>query len=409
MKTVISKLLLLCFISFTSFILLGQQKESEKLKKQQKELESKISFTENLLKSTNNDKVNLSKNVSLINHKIEYREALLNNISIQLKTLNANVIAYQKEIDLLNTQLIVLEDQYKKMIVQAYKMRSETASIFFIISSSNYNQANKRIVYLSQVTKHRADQIYRIKQLRNQIALNISALENAKADQQTLLLTKEKEKNRYLKDRALKIENINSLTGKEKILQDELIAQKKKSNDIKQAISRAINKEIAAAQKKEKANPKTIKETKEIALNNSGFEANKGRLPWPVSKGEITKAFGKQAHPLHPGIFTYNSGLDITTVKGATVRAVYEGEVSSIINIPGAGKAIILAHGNYRTIYSNLQEVYVQKGDKIKVKQQIGALLVQPNGSISEVHFEIRKITNDGQIDNLNPAFWLYQ
>ena len=192
MKTVISKLLLLCFISFTSFILLGQQKESEKLKKQQKELESKISFTENLLKSTNNDKVNLSKNVSLINHKIEYREALLNNISIQLKTLNANVIAYQKEIDLLNTQLIVLEDQYKKMIVQAYKMRSETASIFFIISSSNYNQANKRIVYLSQVTKHRADQIYRIKQLRNQIALNISALENAKADQQTLLLTKEK-------------------------------------------------------------------------------------------------------------------------------------------------------------------------------------------------------------------------
>ncbi|MFD1553160.1 hypothetical protein DNU06_12580 [Putridiphycobacter roseus] len=409
MRIVINKTLLFCFIGLLSFTLLGQQKESDKLKQQQKELENKISFTENLLKSTTDDKLNLSKNISLINHKIEYREALLNNISVQLKTLNTNVLAYQNEIELLSAQVLVLEEQYKKMIVQAYKMRSETASVFFIISAANYNQANKRMVYLSQITKYRADQIYRIKQLRNQIQNNLLLLEDAKTDQQVLKESKQREKNKYLKDRALKIENINSLTGKEKLLQDELLAQKKKSDAIKRAISKAINKEIADAQKKAKATPKTIKETKEIALNNSGFEANKGRLPWPVSKGEITKGFGKQAHPLHPGVYTYNSGLDITTVKGATVRAVYAGVVSSIINIPGAGKAIIIAHGNYRTIYSNLQEVYVQKGDKVLVKQEMGALLIQTNGSVSEVHFEIRKITDEGQIDNLNPAFWLYQ
>ena len=185
--------------------------------------------------------------------------------------------------------------------------------------------------------------------------------------------------------------------------------QRKKQEEIKKAIDKAINKEIAAQRAKEKKKPKTVAETKETSLNNKGFEANKGRLPWPVSKGEITKGYGKQPHPIHPGVYTYNNGVDITTVKGATVRAVYSGVVSSVIVIPGAGKAVIIAHGNYRTIYSNLQETYVQQGDKVIAKQEIGALLVGQNGTVSDVHFEIRKITNDGQIQNLNPTYWLYK
>src|SRR5690606_18852514 len=109
----------------------------------------------------------------------------------------------------------------------------------------------------------------------------------------------------------------------------------------------ALNKEILANKKKKEEKPLTEKEIKEVELSNKGFESDKGRLPWPVAKGEITKGYGKQAHPVHINVYTYNNGIDITTTKGATVRAVYGGEVTSVIVIPGAGKAVIIAHGDY--------------------------------------------------------------
>ena len=163
--------------------------------------------------------------------------------------------------------------------------------------------------------------------------------------------------------------------------------------------------ERARAKKK----PKTVKETKEVKLNNTGFLSNKGKLPWPVVKGEVSRGYGKQPHAVHAGVYTYNNGVDILTVKGSSVRSVYDGIVSSVLLIPGAGKAVIIAHGNYRTIYSNLQESYVQKGDKIMSKDEIGSLLINADGTMSQVHFEIRQITADGQIKNLNPSYWLYK
>ncbi|MFK8043951.1 MAG: murein hydrolase activator EnvC [Crocinitomicaceae bacterium] len=409
MKIAISKFFLVVLFLFSASHAWCQVKESDKLKKQQKQIEEKIAFTENLLKSTETNKVNLSSSIGLISNKIKYREALLSNINVQLNTLNAEIKTLKSEVKLLDAQLQVLIQQYKSMIVQSYKMRSESASVFFILSSTNFNQASKRMLYLNQLTKFRADQIQRIKALRNSILEKQQLIEEKRLNQEQLLKSKESEKSKYVRDREGKIKTIKNLEGKEQKLQKELQDQKIKANNIKKAISAAIRKEIEATRKKEVTKPRTVAETKEIALNNSGFEGNKGRLPWPVSKGEITKGFGKQAHPVHVGIYTYNKGLDISTVKGANVRCVYKGKVSSIINIPGAGKAVIVAHGNYRTIYSNLQSVYVQKGASLDTKDEIGALLINPDGSPSEVHFEIVKITAEGKISNLNPSFWLYQ
>ncbi len=408
MKTAISKIILIgiCLVSTVAF---SQIKESDRLRKQQKELEDKINFTQNLLKSTAEDKVNVTKKISLISNKIQYREELLSNINVQLKRSNTDLILLEQEVKALNQQLLLLETQYKEMIVNAYRMRSGTASIYFILSATNYNQANKRMAYIEQITKYRADQINRIKQLKVKLEKTLSLINEKKLTQEELLLSKKSEKSKYLKDLNDQVTTVKSLEGKEQVLQDELTAQKKKSNDIKKAISKAINKEIAEAQRKAKSTPKTTEETREIELSNEGFEANKGKLPWPVSKGEVIKGFGKQSHPLHPGIYTYNNGVDISTVKGASVRSVYDGVVSSIIIIPGAGKAVIIAHGNYRTIYSNLQEVYVQKGDVIKTKDELGSLLHIANGSLSEVHFEIRKISAEGKILNINPSYWLYK
>lgn len=409
MSIVINKHILILVFLLIGLLSFGQQKESDRLKKQQQQLKDKISFTENLLKSNADEKSNLTNTIGLISTKIKYREDLLNNINLQQKGLNDDITTLKKEIVDLEEKLNVLVLSYRNMIKLVYKYRDNASSILFILSSSSFNQANKRIEYLDQITKFRADQIRRIKLTKQQLLERIELLNVKQLKQNELVKSKEKEKQNYLQDLQKQKTFISSINDKGQQLQDELNQQKKKKREISRAINKAINKEILAERERLKKKPKTVKETKEVKLNNSGFLSNKGRLPWPVSKGEVSRGYGKQPHPVHAGIFTYNNGVDILTVKGSSVRSVYKGTVSSVILIPGAGKAVIIAHGNYRTIYSNLQESYVKKGDKIKSKQEIGSLLINAGGTMSQVHFEIRQITTDGQIKNINPSYWLFK
>ena len=388
--------------------LFGQEKESDRLKKQQAELEKKISYTETLLKNTEQNKQNLADNIGLLERKIEYRRDLLDNLKIQVTQLDNDINTLNLEITRLEMEVNRQKEQLKLMIQQAYKMRNSTASLLFVLSSESFNQANKRMEYLDQLTKYRANQIRKINTSKKLLEEQRNELQEKKKEKSLLANTQLQEQEKYVHDREHQKKVIEDLQGKEKQLQDELAAQRKKAKTIQNEINAAINKEILARRKKEKEKPRTLAETKEIELSNKGFEDNKGRLPWPVLKGEITRGFGKQPHPVHKTVFTYNNGVDITTVKGSTVRAVYSGEVSSVIVIPGAGKAVIVAHGNYRTIYSNLQETYVKQGDKVNAKQEIGALLINTSGN-SEVHFEIRKINADGNIANINPTYWLYR
>lgn len=390
-------------VLFLSTLGFSQEKESDRLKRQQVDLEKKIGLTQQLLKNTAQNKTNLSENINLIERKIQYRQELLDNLKLQLSKLESDITGLSGEISKLEIELNRFKQTYRLMIIRAYKMRNKKASLLFILSSESFNQANKRMEYLAQLSKYRADQIRKIRSTIKNLSTEQTLLLQKKIEQSDLTARNAAEQKNYERDRENQKKAILEITGKEAQLKQELANQRKKSNEIQSAINAAINKEILA-EKKKNVTPGL---TKEIALNNKGFEENKGRLPWPVSNGEITKGFGKQPHPVHANVFTQNNGIDITTVKGATVRAVYAGEVTSVIVIPGAGKAVIIAHGNYRTIYSNLQETYVKTGDKVIVKQEIGALLINSSGN-SEVHFEIRKITPEGEITNINPTYWLY-
>ncbi len=393
--------ILFCFLAFTA---IGQEKESDRLKKQQQELEKKIGLTQQLLESTAESRENLSDNINLIDRKIQYRQALLDNLQLQMSKLDSDISQLNLEIAKLELEVGQQKEQYKQMIVKAYKMRNSTASLLFVLSSESFNQANKRMEYLEQLSKYRSDQISKIQTLIEKLKQQQLILETKKREKDDITVRSSQEQKRYVRDRENQKQTIKEMQGQETQLKQELANQRKKSREIQNAINAAINKEILAEKKKNIS----VAERSEIELSNKGFEDNKGRLPWPVASGEITKGFGKQPHPAHVNVFTYNNGVDITTVKGSTVRAVYAGEVTSVIVIPGAGKAVIIAHGNYRTIYSNLQETYVKTGDQVRVKQEMGALLINSSGN-SEVHFEIRKITTDGQISNINPTYWLYK
>ena len=400
----VNKAILLIFC-FGALSLWGQEKESDRLKKNKEELLKKIEFTEKLLQSTQENQSNLSENLNLLERKIQYRKDLLNNLDIQLSQLDADIADTQIKIFNLEKEILNQKEQYKKMILQAYKMRNSHASLIFVLSSESFNQANKRMEYLQQLQKYREDQIRKIEQSKEELELKLKELEQMKLDKKQLAQSKEQEQKRYVQDREKQKKTISDLQGKEQQLRDELAQQRKKAQQIDNAINAALNREFQEQQAKNKDKPLTATETKEITLSNKGFEANKGRLPWPV-KGEITKGFGKQAHSVYANVFTYNNGVDITTVRGSSVRVVYKGEVTSVLIIPGAGKAVIVKHGNYRTIYSNLQETYVASGDAVDSRQEIGALLVNASGN-SICHFEIRTVSSDGQVANINPTYWL--
>ncbi len=199
---------------------------------------------------------------------------------------------------------------------------------------------------------------------------------------------------------------------------------------LQEQISQAIRREIAEAEAKRKKAEEAAKaaakenptaattttsspavtaafeDTKEVEALSKSFEGNRGKLPWPVEKGTVTESFGKNAHPTLKNVYTNNRGIDISAPKNAQVRAVFEGEVTSVLNIPGAGKVIIIKHGNYRTVYTNLQETYVKIGQKVSTKKVIGSLLAKDGESMSIAHFEIHHV-NGSTVTCLNPTLWV--
>jgi murein DD-endopeptidase MepM/ murein hydrolase activator NlpD len=267
-----------------------------------------------------------------------------------------------------------------------------------------------------------------------------------------MLNEKKKEKEEIEKDKVKKQVVYQKFKNEESKLMAQLREDERKKEILKDKINAAIRKEIANAEKKarlaaekaekaEKAKKKaeqsalatntatskttsevketkketttTVKKevnytenTKEAVSLSKNFEANKGRLPWPVEKGSITEGFGKNAHPTLENVYTNNNGIDISTPQNAQVRAVFEGEVTSVLNILGAGKVVIIKHGNYRTVYSNLQDTYVTVGSKVSTKQVIGSLTVPQGSSVSVAHFEIH-VVNGGSVQCVNPSLWV--
>ena len=210
------------------------------------------------------------------------------------------------------------------------------------------------------------------------------------------------------KDKAILKERINAAIRKE-IADAEAARKKREAEAAKKATASAKTTTSTTTESStttSAAKEVTFTETKENELLSKNFEGNRGRLPWPVEKGTITENFGKNAHPTLKDVYTDNRGIDISAPKNAQVRSVFEGEVTSVLNIPGAGKVIIIKHGNYRTVYTNLQDSYVKTGDKVSTKMVIGSLLVKDKQSTSIAHFEIHQVAGT-VVTCLNPSLWI--
>ncbi len=451
MKFVIKYIFLVLICSFSGFSI--AQKTSEKLKREQEKLEKSISVTKGLLRKTKKNSQATISELRVLENQLKHREELLANFEDQIKDAEIQIEEKTQQIDDLEKKLKLLVFQYKHLLIYAYKHRSKSGQWMYIFSAKSYNEALKRKKYLEKVAELQRKQKRLIEQHQNLISIEKTEIESEKKEKELIADEKRKEKENLEIDKRTKETNLTKLKKEETRLAAEMKLSENKKIILKQRIREAINAEIAADEARRKAReekerkklekerlaknntstsntttastksntktttigedepeetvkrPLTITETKEVALNQS-FESNRGRLPWPVSSGTITEGYGKNPHPKIKNLYTNNNGIDISTNRGSSVRAVFEGEVTSVLSIPGAGKVVIIKHGNYRTVYSNLQDVHVGVGSKVKTKQSIGSLLPDDDDVLSVSHFEIHQVSN-GQINRMNPTNWI--
>lgn len=397
-------IVLILIVAFHQYPFAQSKKELEKKKKQ---LQKEIKQTESLLKETKkNKKLSLNQLVTL-NKKISVREQLIQTIQAEIRIAEKQIKANKEIITSLENDLKKLKEEYARMIYYAYKNQDAYSRTMFIFSAKDFSQAYRRLKYMQQYAHYRQKQAEMIKKTQELLNKKNADLENKKRQKQQLIDIEQKEKQLLAKEKNEQEKNLIKLQEQEKELLKKIKEKEQEQKQLQLAIQRIIEEEIKKSREIAKAegiSPKIkgLTLTPEAQKLSNTFEANKGKLPWPVAEGIITGKHGEQPHPVLKGITIKNNGVDITTKKDAPVRAVFEGEVTGLATVPGFGKVVMIRHGEYLSVYSNLRDVLVKKGDKIKTKQNIGVVDTDENGK-TEVHFEIWKGST-----LMNPEFWLY-
>lgn len=454
-----SKILVLLLVLFIGITPVYAQKKSDKLKDQERELKKKIKETNELLSEKKNKERLTLIELAIVNEQLEAQEELIGNMTNQVRRLNQDIAENKSVVESLKSDMVKMKKQYGKMLMYAYKHRNKSHILLYIFSSKNFNQAFSRVKYVKQFSEYKAEKLKMIRNSQTALEKKLKQLEDKKAEKEGMVVKQTEEKEIYHKNKEQQQVALKEMKKQEAELTKELKKVLQQQTSLQEKINQAIKDEedqdeadrfIAKGDKeikkenydkaityyesalkvlpKNKSAKSKLDEAKELKKKNAGktpvktvpdkdpvdhddnpegsiestnFENNKGKLPWPCEKGSITQSFGKNAHPTVAGIFTNNNGIEIGTTSGAKVRAVFEGKVSKVLVIDGGGKAVIINHGVYRTVYANLKDANVKEGDKVSIKQNIGTL--NPgDDNLSELHFEVRF----GK-ERQNPYEWL--
>ncbi|WP_245576114.1 murein hydrolase activator EnvC family protein [Flavobacterium frigidarium] len=406
------------------------QSQQDKLEQRKAQIQKEIRDNEKMLQSVKS-KEKSAMNVFMIQkNKIRLKENLINTTEKQTKLLANDMYINQLKINKLNKELIVLKQDYAKMIVKSYKSRSEQSRAMFILSSETFLQAYKRAQYLKQYTNFRKSQGEEIKskstdlivinkKINSQkivkqklLAENVkerTVLEKEKGEQEKLVNEIKKDKNRIVSDIRKKQKESKTIDRQIDRIIREAIAEANRKAALEKAKAKALAekskatpKEVAATAAKEPVSSSRIELTPESKLVADNFRSNRGNLPWPVDKGFISLGYGDQPHPIYNSLVIHNSGVEITTNDGASALAVFGGEVFSVMVVSPVNKVVMIQHGDYFTVYQNLSSVNVSKGDKVSTKQSIGR--IRTNGDTGKTVLKFLLLQNTTTND---PKSWL--
>jgi len=402
------------FLLFLSVFLMSLSVFSQtkrELENQRKKYKSEIVKLNRFIFNEKKKGKNALEDLRDIKQKIDVRNKLISTINLEAKFLSREIKTNETKLRKLNKNLSDLKADYGEMIYKSYKSKSQQSRTMFLLSSDNFYQAYKRLEYMKQYTSFRKKQGEEIAVQTNFIGKIKDSLIYQKQVKDTLILSEKNEKEEIETDKKKQENLITKIKKKEKKYKKDLQKQIKAEKRVANKIDKIIRDEIARANRlaksKLKTKPKTSNKNEfilspEAKALAAKFELNKGLLPWPVREGLVIRRFGNQPHPTFPGITINGTGLHIVTSNGSNAVAIYDGEVLNILLGSGGTRNVLIKHGNYITSYNNLENSFVQKGDKIVTGQKIGKIFTDKISKKTKLIFVLFKNTT-----RLNPASWM--
>ena len=389
-------LLLLLLLPFAY----ADAQNKKQLEDNKKKIENEIKALNKQLSDTKKNKNVSQKNINLLQAKIKEREKLIGNINSQMKLLNDQITTTKRNINQLECQIDSLKIEYAEVIKMLYRQRSSLNEMVLVLNAKDFNQAYQRRKYFNKYSEARKIQAGEIHKKEQELEIISQQLRNQKEEQENLLLQEEQQKQKLATEQSENKKKVATLDRQEKNLAAEVKKKEKQAQELQQKIQKIIQEEIrkaeeAARKKREAEGKKTtgkeiLATPEEIALSKS-FAENKGKLPWPTDKANIIRRYGEQKHP--SGATIMNNGLDMETNPNMDIRSVFNGTVTRIFTAPNGFKVVIIQHGEYRTVYTNLKTASVSEGAKVITKQKIGAVATNPADNKTETNFQLWKGT----------------
>ena len=379
-------LLMLCGVN-----LMCNAQSVNDLEKKVNKLQSEIKTSQSLLKKTAQNKETTIREVELLQVQINKRDDLIKTYEKQISILNKETKGYKNDISKLQNELERNREEYADLLVIHYRNRNNLNNLLFVFSSEDFNQAVRRIRYIQQFNDLLKHKMAEIDETKSDIKKRIDKNDADKKRLEKLNSIQKKEREDLNKDKKQLNDKITKLKKQEKSIKSDIAKKEKETKELQAKIKKIIEEELA----KRKANAEI--DTKLAA----SFESNKGKLPWPVASGVVTKKYGKTAHPTQSKVMVVNNGIDISTEQGTNALCVFDGQVSTVFNT-GSTNVVMVRHGTYFTLYANLDKVYVKSGDKVKTGQKLGLVHTGATDNMTTLHFEVWNDKN-----NTNPETWL--
>jgi murein hydrolase activator len=403
----------------------------KELEDRRKKIVRDISATERMIKKTARSKEAAYDRYVALQSQIQSRAELIETIESEIVAADEGMARNQSVIAALMQDVGKMREEYGRTVRNAFRQKTLSNPLLYLFSAASLNEAFRRWLFLRKYDQFRREQAEAIRATQEMLARKSEALAQTKIEKENLLVSMQGQRATLVTELSQKNEMLKFLSKDEARLKSDLEKKEAAHEALNQSIERVIQEEVRKRVDEARSRPQSPTEKTETPVNqpntskpvaakpeknkplsapadlgsdavSGNFQRSKGRLPWPVESGFVSRSFGRQKHPTLKNIEITNNGIDIRTEESAAVRAVFEGRVAGVQFIPGHDYTVILQHGDYYTVYSNLSETSLSKGDMVKGKQPIGRVSNNPITGTSELHFELWF-----QKERINPSLWI--
>ena len=432
MKLRYTLLLMLTLLASLPMVAQQKSKKVQQLEQQRKEAIKAIEKTDKELSRVKNDKNKKQQEAALLKKKVAQRQELVVALDNEIKELSSDIDSLARQEQVLRTEEEERKAAYERPVLALQKRKSSTDRMLFVLSASAFDEAIRRMRFVSQYANAHKRAAQELKETRTALEHTRQAIEVNRKSKSQLLVQREQEKAQLEKERKQRIGEVTQLQGQEKDLQQQRKKQQQQVAALNRKIEQQIAAEIAEAERKareEEERRKRLAEGKDKttagkepapeerkAATKGGypmtaeerrlggsFAQNKGNLPAPVNNNyRIIGSFGVQQHNELSRVQTNNNGIDLEVPQGTSARAVFEGKVTSVFVIEGNKAAIIIRHGNYLTVYSNITGVTVRKGQQVKAHQVLGKVAIDSFSNKAILNFQVWH-----ERSKQNPQAWI--